>query len=1001
MLRLLKIGQAADAVHTIRRCASVRQGGSSSSTCIRALSVSVSICVRSAVIPLDTSVSSRAISSSSKGSSGNSSKGSRGSSNSSNSRRKSLNNLPPPLQLEYVRTIERYLHEAETSGQCSETHLLRLPPALRVVKPSAKMLIAAISCLRNVDRSSVRSALVYTFIEEMASIMTDTRAITPSLPMFTLSEIAEIMDAIRRVRNIDHLSFHKFVAFLTADIAHPAQGSCFQSASDVSLSLSALRRWQVDTGPGLPGLIAALTTKIAASDVEFSAEDWGRSLSGFKNIRVSRDPISTSDEARAYLEEVLALLCSVTDKLSTLNQPLTARAVSQGLGGLMHMDDKEPEVQSLLALIIPQIAGCIGKLTPTEIGSSIIGLTSMSLGATSAVRSLVSLLLSKMEEKKDWGFISTKTIMELARGLNKDLHFDQPECRALIVLLTDFLTAGKNETNSFVPNDLSLLLCLVQDLDIERKEVAILVSKITLNISQCKHTYGSESVSMSLKALHKFNSRHAEVRDLLAVLTKVVTACSEPATGKGVVMMLQGLTDRNAISSEVRGLVGAIAPLVSTCTDPLTATGVATALSAIKYLDDKHAEVRSLLLALTPLVSSCSENLTLSQAEVALSGLYSLSSDSPEALGLVAVLTPLVAHCQGGAGGGVEGGVEGGWESGQVVRVLLSLRGMDGSANEVRALLSAIAPKIASCTEGIPSDKISFVLQAFRRMLSNDNANAEVGSLLSALALNISLSAEPMAPRDIAECLFTFRGIKSNTGVDAEIIQVLSSITPRIVACQEPMSNDEISMALYGLQRMSSNSVQVRLLLRTLAAKVTACPDAYPMDAQAITSSLEGLRSMSSSHTEVRELISALVPKIALCTEQLTLSHVRRCLHALAGFKSNVVEVLHLLQVLTTKIKSCENKWYDGKPKNFHTIHKALEVGLYQMDYRCTEVRALFKAVRKLVGVELSDGSSSSASSSTKTRTRTATTTPTSIKKINKRRNTYGFKVFQRGYTKI
>lgn len=95
-----------------------------------------------------------------------------------------------------------------------------------------------------------------------------------------------------------------------------------------------------------------------------------------------------------------------------------------------------------------------------------------------------------------------------------------------------------------------------------------------------------------------------------------------------------------------------------------------------------------------------------------------------------------------------------------------------------------------------------------------------------------------------------------------QVAVALGYLTDRLEACSEVMTPLDISNALYGLQGMTSDSMEVRVLLTVLIAKMRQSEGVYT--GRDIGYSLVGLSGMQPAmHDEVHEIFEELCVKVS------------------------------------------------------------------------------------------------------------------------------------------
>ena len=95
-----------------------------------------------------------------------------------------------------------------------------------------------------------------------------------------------------------------------------------------------------------------------------------------------------------------------------------------------------------------------------------------------------------------------------------------------------------------------------------------------------------------------------------------------------------------------------------------------------------------------------------------------------------------------------------------------------------------------------------------------------------------------------------------------QVAVALGCLTDRLESCPDIMSPLDLSNALYGLQGMTSDSMEVRVLLTVLIAKMKQSEGVYT--GRDIGYSLVGLSGMQPAmHDEVHEIFEELCVKVS------------------------------------------------------------------------------------------------------------------------------------------
>jgi spore coat protein CotF len=221
---------------------------------------------------------------------------------------------------------------------------------------------------------------------------------------------------------------------------------------------------------------------------------------------------------------------------------------------------------------------------------------------------------------------------------------------------------------------------------------------------------------------------------------------------------------------------------------------------------------------------------------------------------------------------------------------LYGLQSCSSGVAEVRVVLKALAPKIASCNEALSAQAVGNALYG---LMSCSSDTPEVRQVLQALAPKIASCNEALSGQAVGNALY---GLQSCSSDAPEVRQVLQALAPKIASCNEALSGQAVGNALYGLMSCSSDAPEVRQVLHALAPKIASC--AEPLKAQNVGNALYGLMSCSSDAPEVRQVLRALAPKFASCAEAFNAQAVGNALYGLQSCSSDVAEVREIISVL-------------------------------------------------------------------------------------------------------
>lgn len=285
-----------------------------------------------------------------------------------------------------------------------------------------------------------------------------------------------------------------------------------------------------------------------------------------------------------------------------------------------------------------------------------------------------------------------------------------------------------------------------------------------------------------------------------------------------------------------------------------------------------------------------------------------------------------------------------------VGHALNGLRSSSAGVTEVRAVLAAIAPRIAAAAAAVPSaggrgdlptSDVALALQGLRHCQGSHTAVGQgrrgsgralcqpplpplaappthsdlplqVQDVLAALLPFVRASQASMAPGDVATALQGLQHCSTNTrGVVADL---LAALAPRIAACPPgTLSGTELATALDGLRGCHSSMWQTQRVLRALATHAEACPDTEELSPHGVALALGGLRSSTTAQAEVRVLLRALAPLVARrgpareggedeAGSALSGLELGRALSGLQGCESGAPETRAVLAALSTRI---------------------------------------------------------------------------------------------------
>lgn len=227
-----------------------------------------------------------------------------------------------------------------------------------------------------------------------------------------------------------------------------------------------------------------------------------------------------------------------------------------------------------------------------------------------------------------------------------------------------------------------------------------------------------------------------------------------------------------------------------------------------------------------------------------------------------------------------------------VGNVLYPLHGRR-DCEEVRAVLRALAPRIAACAEPLTARSAGTALYGLLRCGDTPEARQVIASLTPRLVA----CTEKFSALNISNALYSL----GHRHESVEVRELISAITTKVVECQELFTEQNLSNALYGLQRCGFCS-EVDKLLSALVPHIVRCPNEFTP--QAIATSLFGLQRVEDN-APLRAVLAALTPHIERCSEPfipklvgMALSGLQKC--------SDCGEFRGVLKALVPKVIACE-----------------------------------------------------------------------------------------------
>ena len=218
----------------------------------------------------------------------------------------------------------------------------------------------------------------------------------------------------------------------------------------------------------------------------------------------------------------------------------------------------------------------------------------------------------------------------------------------------------------------------------------------------------------------------------------------------------------------------------------------------------------------------------------------------------------------------------------------------------VRALLSALTPKVATAREDLNGQALGNSLYGLQGMSSREQ---EVRTLLTVLAQKVIHTREALKAQEVGNALY---GLKRMSSDVLEVRQLIDALVPKVANSAEILDAQAIGNSFYGMQNMHADNPAVLSLLATMADKVSL--SGAELDGQAMGNSLYGLQGMSSEHAEVRAVVNAITTKIQSSCLEMNAQELGNALYGLQDMTSDYPEVRRLMTALSQKVASSKHE---------------------------------------------------------------------------------------------
>ena len=218
----------------------------------------------------------------------------------------------------------------------------------------------------------------------------------------------------------------------------------------------------------------------------------------------------------------------------------------------------------------------------------------------------------------------------------------------------------------------------------------------------------------------------------------------------------------------------------------------------------------------------------------------------------------------------------------------------------MRALLSALTPKVATAREDLNGQALGNSLYGLQGMSSREQ---EVRTLLTVLAQKVIHTREALKAQEVGNALY---GLKRMSSDVFEVRQLIDALVPKVANSPEILDAQAIGNSFYGMQNMHADNPAVLSLLATMADKVSL--SGAELDGQAMGNSLYGLQGMSSEHAEVRAVVNAITIKIQSSCLEMNAQELGNALYGLQNMTSDYPEVRRLMTALSQKVASSKHE---------------------------------------------------------------------------------------------
>jgi hypothetical protein len=215
--------------------------------------------------------------------------------------------------------------------------------------------------------------------------------------------------------------------------------------------------------------------------------------------------------------------------------------------------------------------------------------------------------------------------------------------------------------------------------------------------------------------------------------------------------------------------------------------------------------------------------------------------------------------------------------------------------------------------------------------------------ILSALVPKVKSCSEALSAQAVGNALYGLQGMNSEY---SEVLDILSALIPKVKSCSEALTAQAVGNALYGLQGMNSEHSEVRELLSALVPKVKSCSEA--LDAQAVGNALYGLQGvkLEKESLNVFEILYQQLSNLA----NRTVNFQSLLIADLVFLSQNMAMTLPILQ---EALKDDYNKWdkiklllVDESTRRISTDSSFLQPGNFQSSAE----KQVFNIARKTFG---------------------------------------------------